>query len=148
MNGSELNGTTHHKSDLITNKGFLSPSSDSSESLFNFNNGPKGDDKPKSELKLNCESDKIEFSLDESSEELRRPSNKRSCSPNSSDLANRAPLKKAKETKTQTSTEEELLETLPPSSANLQSNPSSRLITPPLSVVKNSIKVNIGCNKK
>jgi hypothetical protein len=54
--------------------------------------------------------------------------------------------------------EEELLDTLPTtlssssslstSSSNIQTLNSSRLSAPPLSVVKNSIRVNIGCNKK
>ena len=47
--------------------------------------------------------------------------------------------------------EEEILDTLPPptSASNLQSlNSNSRLSTPPLAVVKNSIRVNIGCCTK
>lgn len=46
--------------------------------------------------------------------------------------------------------EEEILDTLPPpASSNIQSlNSNSRLSTPPLAVVKNSIRVNIGCCTK
>lgn len=44
--------------------------------------------------------------------------------------------------------EEELLDTLPTVSSNLQSLSNARLSTPPLAVVKNSIRVNIGCCTK
>jgi hypothetical protein len=73
------------------------------------------------------------------------------------------PFKKAKEEKTtqmeqhintfkeqSPPVEEEILDTLPPpASSNIQSlNSNSRLSTPPLAVVKNSIRVNIGCCTK
>ena len=44
--------------------------------------------------------------------------------------------------------EEEILDTLPPATSNIQSLTNARLSTPPIAVIKNSIRVNIGCCTK
>ena len=69
-----------------------------------------------------------------------KPSNKRSLSPNAAQ--NQMPIKKHKDTDETEEAEEELLDSLP------ISNASMRVSQPSLAVVKNSIRVNIGCNKK
>lgn len=73
---------------------------------------------------------------------VKNSNNKRSISPTPpTDPSQKMPInKKPKEVP-----EEELLDTLP---SNMQSLSAARNPAPPLSVVKNSIRVNIGANKK
>ena len=69
-------------------------------------------------------------------------SNKRSLSPNALNNTHQVPIKKPHKEIHIIEQNEELLDTLPMPNSNLRVN------QPSLAVVKNSIRVNIGCNKK
>ncbi|CAF0822558.1 unnamed protein product [Brachionus calyciflorus] len=149
------------KDTLLLNRGYLSPSSDSSDSVFTFNQTGheiqtiSRQNSTNNVIIQNESSNKPEFFLESNTNgTVINQNNKRSLSP-TSDL-NRS--KKAKEMNYSSSTQalqdhfkeqEQLLDSLPGPHSLANSISASKLVNPPpLSVVKNSIRVNIGCNKK
>lgn len=154
-NGSKSNGTTHFSRN--ESKGYLSPCSDSSDSVFSFTTNQVDQSATlnrnisSSNVLItpvsNIDSSSTEFYLDSNS--TLNNNNKRSLSPTHDNNPNKNP-KKIKESNFSSSAPqfhpkepEELLDSLPASSS------TNRLVNqPPLAVVKNSIRVNIGCNNK
>jgi len=156
------------------NKGYLSPCSDSNDSLFTFNGQVKSSDIQMDQQASKTESDsdtskpsdstmssQLEAASsdsgksDETEIHSKSTSIKRSHSPGPT--VEQLPFKKVKDDTEEMNTfndqsppveEEEILDTLPPTTSNIQSLSNARLSTPPLAVVKNSIRVNIGCCTK
>ncbi|RMZ93692.1 hypothetical protein BpHYR1_054398, partial [Brachionus plicatilis] len=153
-NSEEINAAVQKnetKDKLMPNRGYLSPSSDSSDSVFAFNLDKSGlirQNSTNNVLVSSNDSPKPEFFLDSNSTEpVMNQSKKRSLSPGYDPNVN----KKSKEMNYSNSTQAlqehfrkqgELLDSLPiPNTAKLINSPS-------ISVVKNTLRVNISCNKK